>query len=352
MTYWLIPGCLFLYYVIVWLAVGRDPKPGPLVPRYDAPVGLSPAAVRYIMTSGSDRETLVAVLLSLAAKKCIDVRPEGSSYVATRLVGSAPDALAAEEKLTFNFLFDPATRQKLKQLGLQPSDAQPSEELDTQASIQPYDKGNSALVSAIQQTLCSQYRGKYFNSNLGYIALGVLGSAALIAIVAAGVGGSNLVWLSMEFLFAGIICSALVMVNLVPGVRDILAGRMSAVNAVWFLLGLVVISCLLAGFGFAVLQHSNADYVELLASLLPIHSIWAHLVKAPTLQGRRTMDDILGFREFLLAAEQDRLDKLNHPDLTPQYVNACLPYAVALDVKEAWGDAASNRLFQSVVPAR
>ncbi len=352
MTYWLIPGCLFLYYVIVWLAVGRDPKPGPLMPRYDAPDGLSPAAVRYIMTSGSDRKTLVSVLLSLAAKKCIDLRPDGASYVANRLVGDAPDALAPEEKLTFNFLFDPATRQKLKQLGLQPSDADPSTELDRQASVKPYDKGNSALVSAIQQTLCSQYRGKYFKSNLGFIALGVLGSAVLIAKIAAGVGGSDLVWLSMEFLFAGIICSALVMVNLVPGVRDILAGRMSAGNAAWFLLGLVVISCLLAGFGYAVLQHSNADYVELLASLLPIHAIWAHLVKAPTLQGRRTMDDILGFREFLLAAEQDRLDKLNHPDLTPQYLNACLPYAVALDVKEAWGDAASDRLFQSVVPAR
>ena len=60
------------------------------------------------------------------------------------------------------------------------------------------------------------------------------------------------------------------------------------------------------------------------------------------------MDDILGFREFLLAAEQDRVDKLNHPDLTPQYLNACLPYAVALDVKEAWGDAAS----ESIVPER
>jgi Predicted membrane protein (DUF2207) C-terminal domain len=352
MTYWLIPGCLFLYYVIVWLAVGRDPKPGPLVPRYDAPDGLSPAAVRYITTSGSDRKTLVAVLLSLVAKKCIDLRPGGNNYIATRLVSSAPDALAAEEKLTFNFLFDPATRQKLKQLGLQPSDAEPFAELDKQSTIQPYDKGNSALVSAIQQTLCSQYRGKYFKSNLGYIAFGVLGSAALIAKIAAAMGGSDLVWLSMEFLFAGIVCSALVMVNLIPGVRDIVAGSMSTVNAAWFLLGLVVISCLLSGFGFAVLQHSNADYVELLASLLPIHAIWAHLVKAPTLQGRRTMDDILGFREFLLAAEQDRLDKLNHPDLTPQYLNACLAYAVALDVKEAWGDAASNRLFESVVPAR
>ncbi len=263
-------------------------------------------------------------------------------------LAARPTLWRAEEKLTFNFLFDPATRQKLKQLGLQPSDAQPSTELDKQGSIQPYDKGNSALVSAIQQTLCSQYRGKYFKSNLGFIALGALGSAALIAKIAAEVGGSNLVWLSMEFLFVGIICSALVMVNLVPGSRDILAGRMSAVNAAWFLLGLVVISCLLAGFGFAVLQHSNADYVELLASLLPIHAIWAHLVKAPTLQGRRTMDDILGFREFLLAAEQDRLDKLNHPDLTPQYLNACLPYAVALDVKRSVG----RRSVESFVSER
>jgi hypothetical protein len=352
MAYWLIPGCLFLYYGIVWLAVGRDPKPGPLVPRYEAPDGLTPAAVRYIMTSGSDRKTLVAALLSLAVKKCIDLNPEGTSYRANRLVEKAPDTLGPEEKLTFDFLFDPATRQQLKQLGLQPSDAEPSAELDKQASIQPYDKGNSALVSAIQQTLCSRYRGKYFKSNLGYIALGVLGSAALIAKIALHIGGSDLVVLSMGFLFAGLICSALVMVNFVPGIRDILAGRMSVLNAAWFLLGLVVISCLLAGFGFAVLQHSNSTYLELLASLLPVHALWAHLVKALTLQGRRVMDEIAGFREFLMAAEQDRLDKLNHPDLTPQYLNECLAYAVALDVKEAWGDAASNRLFQSVVPAR
>jgi len=352
MAYWLIPGCLFLYYGIVWLAVGRDPKPGSLVLRYEAPDGLTPAAVRYIMTSGSDRKTLVAALLSLAVKKCIELNPEGTTYRANRLVEKAPDTLGPEEKLTFDFLFDPATRQQLKQLGLQPSDAEPSAELDRQASIQPYDKGNSALVSAIQQTLCSRYRGKYFKSNLGYIALGVLGSAALIAKIALHIGGSDLVVLSMGFLFAGLMCSTLVMVNFVPGVRDILAGRMSVLNAAWFLLGLVVISCLLAGFGFAVLQHSNSTYLELLASLLPVHTLWAHLVKAPTLQGRRVMDEIAGFREFLLAAEQDRLDKLNHPDLTPQYLNACLAYAVALEVKEAWGDAASNRLFESVVPAR
>lgn len=352
MGYWLIPACLFLYYAIVWLAVGRDPKPGPLVPRYEAPDGLTPGAVRYIMTSGSDRKTLVAVLLSLAAKKCIDLRPEGDSYRANRLVEKAPDLLSPEETLTFDFLFDPATRQRLKQLGLQPSDAQPSAVLDKQASIQPSDKGNSALVSAIQATLSSQYRGKYFKSNLGYIAFGVLASAALVTKIAAEAGGSDLVWLSLEFLFAGIVCSALVMVNLVPGIRDIASGRVSAVNAAWFLLGLVMICCLIAGFGFAVLQRSRLEYVELLASLLPIHALWAYLVKAPTLPGRRVMDEIAGFREFLLAAEQDRLDKLNHADLTPQYLNACLPYAIALDVKEAWGDAASNRLFQSVVPAR
>ena len=352
MGHWIIPACLFLYYIIVWLAVGRDPKPGPLVARYNPPERLSPAAVRYIMTSGSDRKTLVAALLSLAAKGCINLHPEGARYTATRLVEKAPDSLSPEEKLTFGFLFDPETRQKLRQLGLQPGEASSPAVLDSKSAIQPYGRSNATLVCAIQQSLSSQYRGKYFKTNLGFVACGVLGSAALIAKIAGATGGSDLVWLSMEFLFAGLICSALVMVNLVDGMRDILAGRMSPVNAAWFLLGLAVISCLLAGFGYALLQHSSPDYVELLASLLPIHALWAHLVKAPTLQGRRVMDEILGFREFLLAAEQDRLDKLNHPELTPQYLSGFLPYAVALDVKEAWGDAASDRLFQSVVPAR
>jgi uncharacterized membrane protein len=48
------------------------------------------------------------------------------------------------------------------------------------------------------------------------------------------------------------------------------------------------------------------------------------------------MDRIEGFREHLGVAEEDRLNALNPPDKTPELFERFLPYAVALDVENAW----------------
>ena len=48
------------------------------------------------------------------------------------------------------------------------------------------------------------------------------------------------------------------------------------------------------------------------------------------------MDDIEGFRQYLGVAEEDRLNAMNPPDKTPELFERFLPYAVALDVQNAW----------------
>ena len=48
------------------------------------------------------------------------------------------------------------------------------------------------------------------------------------------------------------------------------------------------------------------------------------------------MDDIEGFRQYLGVAEEDRLNAMNPPDKTPELFEKFLPYAVALDVQNAW----------------
>ncbi|MGZ4843025.1 MAG: hypothetical protein ACXV5J_14840, partial [Candidatus Angelobacter sp.] len=52
------PGLLLAYYVVCWLAAGRDPKIGNIAPRYEPPAGISPGVARYILTGGSDGTTL------------------------------------------------------------------------------------------------------------------------------------------------------------------------------------------------------------------------------------------------------------------------------------------------------
>ena len=52
--------------------------------------------------------------------------------------------------------------------------------------------------------------------------------------------------------------------------------------------------------------------------------------------GRKTMDDIEGFRLYLGTAEEDRLNAMNSPEKTPELFERFLPYAVALDVQNVW----------------
>ena len=60
------------------------------------------------------------------------------------------------------------------------------------------------------------------------------------------------------------------------------------------------------------------------------------LLKAPSRGGRKIMDQIEGFREYLSVAEEDRLNVLNPPEKTPELFERFLPYAIALDCQNAW----------------
>jgi len=67
-----------------------------------------------------------------------------------------------------------------------------------------------------------------------------------------------------------------------------------------------------------------------------IHILSIFLMRAPTLAGRRIMDKIEGFKMYLDTAEQDRLDRMQSPQLSPQVFETFLPYAFALGVENHW----------------
>ena len=74
------PGLLFLFYLVAWLRIGPDPKPGTVVTRYEAPDGLCAAAVRCAETTGSDGRTFAAVIAALATRGCLRVEPQDGKY--------------------------------------------------------------------------------------------------------------------------------------------------------------------------------------------------------------------------------------------------------------------------------
>lgn len=98
---------------------------------------------------------------------------------------------------------------------------------------------------------------------------------------------------------------------------------------------------------FAVAALLSAQGHGLLFVLVPIAlmvvtlMVFAFLIRAPTPEGRRMLDQIEGLRRYLGVAERQDLQRLSgpgeaEPALDAHRFEALLPYAVALGVEEAW----------------
>ena len=67
-------------------------------------------------------------------------------------------------------------------------------------------------------------------------------------------------------------------------------------------------------------------------------AFFAVIMRRPTMRGRKLLDEMSGFSDYLEIAEKDELNLRNPPEKTPQLFEALLPYALALGVEQAWSD--------------
>ncbi|MBS7455855.1 DUF2207 domain-containing protein [Coralloluteibacterium stylophorae] len=126
-------------------------------------------------------------------------------------------------------------------------------------------------------------------------------------------------------------------------------------NGGWLFAGIAA-SLATAVLAFAV---SGGHGIGLIAAgvllLVALNVVFGILMRAPTAKGRALLDEIEGFRLYLRVAEREELARLglpgNEPPLDGGRYQALLPYALALDLEEAWtarfteavGEAAARR---------
>ncbi len=98
---------------------------------------------------------------------------------------------------------------------------------------------------------------------------------------------------------------------------------------------IVVVALLIAinvgrGFTLAVMVMTIVSFLTL--------GVFANLMRRPTPRGRKLLDEMLGFKEFLEIAEKDELNLRNPPEKTPQLFEMMLPFALALGVDQQWSE--------------
>ena len=78
--------------------------------------------------------------------------------------------------------------------------------------------------------------------------------------------------------------------------------------------------------------------VAVIVAMFLTMAFFAIIMKRPTLRGRKLLDEMLGFRDYLEVAEKDELNLRNPPEKTPRLFEAYLPYALALGVDQEWAE--------------
>ncbi len=199
---------------------------------------------------------------------------------------------------------------------------------------------------ALKEELADAYSGKLFNANAWWASIGLMlwfFASVIVVITVFRTFGEEP---GIGMLFG----NALAIPGMITGALTLRAWRRGTPGIWGKIIGaLLAIGLVAAGSG--VMALFARVWVEGLpaaipALLMPLVAVGFSWLKAPSVAGRKVMDQIEGFRHYLGVAEEDRLEFLNPPKKTAELFERFLPYAVALDVENAWG-----RRFAGVLAA-
>lgn len=317
-----------LYYIYAWNRVGRDPPRGTIVPLFAPPPGLGPAGVRFVTQHGLDDRGFAAAMVSLAVKGQLRIADDDSDFSVTKTNAAAKQPLTAAESALLAAL--PAGTTVLRQSNHQTV---------------------RAARTALGKALAAEYEGTVFIRNLGWFGLGavisILGLVAAALLLPAEEGLAGLAAAGWAAIWWGVILTvAWSAIKSAYSGRGILR-KAGSLAKLLFLIpfaigGIAAPSLLLFDSGSPTL------YMLIGAAVLMgiMNLAFFYLLRAPTVPGRKLLDQIEGFRMYLATAEEDRLNVLHPPEKTPELFERYLPYALALDCENEW-----NAKFAAVLAA-
>jgi hypothetical protein len=315
---------LLILNTIFWFKVGKDPEKGVIVPLFEPPDNISAGAMRYLFKMGYDNKVTASAIISMASKGAMKINEKKKKI--TLIKDENVGELSSAEKVFYDNLFKRKTNIDLH------------DEDDAEIFREALKKYKNALKN--------EFEKNYFNTNKKYLLPGVLITiVSLITAVYFSHDKYNAIfmtaWLTMwSFGITLLIMTAVrIWSNML---RDKSAGS---------ILQTIFITLILLPFlggeimGLYMLANSTSFiFIFILLLYVIFQILFYHWMKAPTRLGRKVMDQIEGFKEFLTRVEKDRLKLMYSKEELPKIFEKYLPYAMALDVEDKWANAIESAL--------
>lgn len=308
------------YYVLAGRQVARDPERGVVVPRGEAPAGLSPAAVRVVRTGNYDERAFAATVVQMAIKGYLVIEEQGGGYTLRR--GQAGwIALAPEEALVANDLHL---------------------ERDGQVGI---DRANGmeigSAVNGLKNFLRASLERFFVLRHREYLFPGVVLSIVVLGATLTLEPGLRTLTrgLTALLLFFWTLGVSLLTVQIGYRWHDVFLRRGARRDTLFHAASVTVfaIPFLIAeivGLGL-IIWLGSYSYGMILLGVALLNAHFHYLFKAPASAGRGLLDQIAGFATCLAADAADGISRFG-VKLTPAVYEKFLPYAIALDREEQW----------------
>jgi len=314
---------LCAYFFVAWWRVGRAPKQGILVTQYEPPPDLSPAMLRYLWKEAFDDRVFWAAVLSLVSKGLATLEPfDGGARLRPTPATTQAVSVSDEEQLLLDRLL---LHHGHKGTVISMPDAE-----------------TEYAATSMAATLRQRAVGRWFRENREYVTRGALFSLVPVCIAASPQNLQQ--WLALVVALGVMAPGGFYLTFASLRMRDLLRAARSQPRRVplrgALLLLTIVLPCvaaliagcvvLLGTFGWRVLAVGIA--------MVTLDLTFLHLMKAPTVEGRKLLDQIAGFRQFLQSVDKMPMDRPEAPTKDAVLYEKYLPYAVALDVEQQWSD--------------
>ena len=308
-----------------WHRYGRD-KDLIIVPRFSPPEGMSPLDVGYIIDGSLDPRDVTSMIFYWADKGCLTIVEEGKNF--SFIKGHDPKGASRHEKQIFDAFFASGSNGVVKTKDLEGKFSVAYQKL--KKTVDNHYRGERALASNKSRNKAAQSALMMLVPVLGY-ALILTGNYPgpatfflfLIALVA-----------SVSFLVLFHVMMRTWHVSKVPK------------KVFWFLVFLFVFvfDALFLSITGWVLDAPEADILFgtllVLLANMPI-ALLAIITIQRSDYGRRVLEEVLGFRDFIETVEMDQLKRMIEQD--PAYYYHVLSFAIVLGLEKKWA-----RKFSSI----
>ena len=324
------------YFLWQWRRVGRDPQKGLIIPLFQAPTGLSPAAAGFVWHQGfgmrySPTRALTVALTSMAIKRAVKLSDSDQGYT-IKSAGKPVPPLHPGERKVYGALFS----------------GKPSLTLGSQ-----YEPKLKKALEALQASISADYHEACFRLNRQQWRRGV--ALALLGVPLTLLPGLN----SADVFVVGMM-SLFVLAFGAVGIGGVFMAwrRWHAGSYGQMLFGLIfAVPFGSVGLGVLAMMGSTVPTLAvwnlvLVAAFAALCALFRWLLEAPTLHGRELLDKLEGYRDYLQLAESELMEKVAEaPVMSIALYEQHLPYAMALGVEQQWSERFDRALASGLVEA-